>query len=202
MRRLPRTAPWTVEGESRFLTCFPYRHDDTIGPDLLVDDLSATSAYDGFHFLGHLRDAEEGVFLTNNHPVETCPHVFQAPSAIFTVGYVYADSFSHRYQDWSGVLRKLSCPLPAGERRVWLQENGGLPGLQRKPLISIDQKKNRIWPNKNRPVTLQGGNRFLHHLHRSGQTETSENDVGSWNFFLLRHKFSVDSPCFSSVSTG
>ena len=47
------------------------------------------------HFLRHLFYAEETVLLAGCHAVETCPHVFVAPSAIPAVVYVNPGAFFH-----------------------------------------------------------------------------------------------------------
>ncbi len=47
------------------------------------------------HFFGHFGNTEKSITFPCSHAVETRPHIFQAPSTIFTVINIYAYSFSH-----------------------------------------------------------------------------------------------------------
>ena len=97
----------SLSPELRFVfpsASFSDRNDDAVEAHILCNDLAAAKGHDPVHFFRHLRNAEERIFLAGIHAVKTCPHVFVAPSAVFAVIYVDADSFSHD-------------PLPAPEKR-------------------------------------------------------------------------------------
>ncbi len=89
------TGKITREKRSAPLCFFAHRHDNTIGPDIPSYNFPSTAGNYRLHVFGHLWYAEEGEFLTFSHTVQTCPHVFQTPSAVFAVVYVYSYSFSH-----------------------------------------------------------------------------------------------------------
>ncbi len=74
---------------------FPHTDDDTIGPVIPVKYLSACKGNDPIHFFRHFFNAEKTELLADCHTVETCPHVFIAPSTIPAVIYVNPYTFFH-----------------------------------------------------------------------------------------------------------
>lgn len=58
-------------------------------------DLAAALIDGRAHFIHHYGQAEKGDGLAAPHGVETCTHVFHAPSGVLAVINVDPDSFSH-----------------------------------------------------------------------------------------------------------
>jgi hypothetical protein len=73
----------------------PYTNDNSIGPVIPIEDLSASKCNYSIHFFSHLFYTEETEFLAGYHIEETCPHVLIPPSTIFPVIHVDSQTFFH-----------------------------------------------------------------------------------------------------------
>jgi hypothetical protein len=78
----------------------PHENNDTIGPDVFVENFAAGEGNDPIHFFRHLVNAEEAKLLAGGHAVQTCPHVFIAPSTILAIVYIDSYTFSHHFPDY------------------------------------------------------------------------------------------------------
>jgi hypothetical protein len=84
-----------LTGRLVFSFHLPYTDDNTIGPDISIEYLSAGKGNDPVHFFCHFFYTEETEVLAGCHVVETCPHVFIPPSTIPAVVYINPYTFSH-----------------------------------------------------------------------------------------------------------
>ena len=86
----------------------PHKNDNTIGPDIFIEDLSVSKGNNSVHFSRHLFYTQKNELLACNHVVETCPHVFITQSTILAIIYVDSYTFSHHllYQSsWAGIIQ-------------------------------------------------------------------------------------------------